>query len=69
MGARHETEVLISPTIESERGKLIPACPRLPLRDRCAAEGRLGSDGSCNFKQVRAKGCAMDVPCLNVVGT
>jgi hypothetical protein len=69
MEARHETEVLISPTIESERGKLIPACPCLPLRDGCAAEGRQGSDGSCNFEQVRVKGCAMDVPCLNVVRT
>ncbi len=27
MGARHETEVAISPTIKSELGKFIPACP------------------------------------------
>ena len=46
MGARHETEVVISPTIKSGLGKVIPACPRLPLRDGRAAGGRLGSNRS-----------------------
>ena len=46
MGARHETEVVISPTIKSELGKVIPACARLPLRDGHAAGDRLGSNRS-----------------------
>jgi hypothetical protein len=94
MAARHETEVVISPTIKSELGKFVTACPRLPMQDGRAAGGRLGSNRPrmqcgatsnkipknavlveamreeemvANFEQVRAKVCATEVPCLNVV--
>lgn len=63
MRARHETEVLISPTIKSERGTLYSGLPPVYLCEMA------GSKRSGNFEQVRAKGCATDIPCLNVVGT
>ena len=71
MRARHETEVLISPTIKSERGTLYSGLPPVYLCEMAARlEGaRLGSKRSGNFEQVRAKGCATDIPCLNVVWT
>ena len=42
MGARHETEVLISPTIKSERGKLYSGLPPVYL---CGMAARLEGAG------------------------
>ena len=46
MGARHESEVVISPTIRSELGQIYSGMPCLPLQDGRAAGGRLGSNRS-----------------------
>jgi hypothetical protein len=44
MGARHETEVVISPTIKSGLGKFIPRPARLSLQDGRAAGGYVQGD-------------------------
>jgi hypothetical protein len=93
MGARHDSEVVISPTIKGELGKLCSVLPRPPFARGRAAGGRQARQVKdamrryvledlktavlvetipekelvANFQQVRAKGCAMDVPCLKVV--
>ena len=63
MGARHETEVVISPTIESELGKFYSGLPRL-LCDVGARPGagqaRTGQEGNTallkNFEKRRLAG-------------